>query len=155
MAQTVKNLPTMQETWVQSLDWEDTLEKERATYSSSFAWRIPWIEYPGGPQSMGSQRVRHFTHFTDTDYSILKSIKYFDGYNSYNPMNYSLSGSSVHGISKAGILEWIAISFSRESSWPRDWTHVSCITGSLLHCRQIIYWLSHQGSHIQYCKNIK
>ena len=48
-----------QETQVQSLGWEDPLEKEMATHSSILAWRIPWIEEPGGLQSMGSQRVRH------------------------------------------------------------------------------------------------
>ena len=55
----VKQLPTMQETWVQSLGWEDLLEKEMATHSSILAWRIPWTEDPGGLQSMGSQRVGH------------------------------------------------------------------------------------------------
>ena len=55
----VKNLPAMQETWVQSLDQEDPLEKETAIHSSVLAWRIPWTEEPGGLQSMGSQRVRH------------------------------------------------------------------------------------------------
>ena len=45
------------ETWVQSLGWEDPLEKEMATHSSILAWRIPWTEEPGGLQSMGSQRV--------------------------------------------------------------------------------------------------
>ena len=59
MAQTVKNLPAMQETQVQSLSWEDPLEKGLATHSSILAWRIPWTEEPGRPQSMGSQRVRH------------------------------------------------------------------------------------------------
>ena len=59
MAQTVKCLPTMRETWVQSLGREDLLEKEMATYSSTLAWRIPWTEEPGRLQSMGSQRVRH------------------------------------------------------------------------------------------------
>ena len=59
MAQLVKNLPTMQETWVQSLGWEDALEKGKATHSSILAWRIPWTEEPDGLQSMGSQRVRH------------------------------------------------------------------------------------------------
>ena len=54
----VKNLPT-QETQVQSLGQEDSLEEEMATYSSVLAWRIPWIEEPGRLQSMGSQRVRH------------------------------------------------------------------------------------------------
>ena len=59
MAQTVKRLPTMQETWVQSLGWEDPLEKEMATHSSSLAWRIPWMEESGRLQPMGSQRVGH------------------------------------------------------------------------------------------------
>ena len=59
MAQTVKNLPAMQEIQVQSLGWEDPLEKRMATDSSILAWRIPWTEAPGGLQSMGSPRVRH------------------------------------------------------------------------------------------------
>ena len=58
VAQTVKNLPAMQETWVQFLGWEDPLEKGMATHASILAWRIPWAEEPGGLQSMGSQRVR-------------------------------------------------------------------------------------------------
>ena len=53
VAQTVKNLPTMQETWVQPLCWEDALEEGMATHSSVLAWRIPWTEGPGGLQSMG------------------------------------------------------------------------------------------------------
>ena len=57
MAQMVKKLPEMQETLVQSLGWEDSLEKEIATHSSILAWRIPWTEEPGGLQSMESQRV--------------------------------------------------------------------------------------------------
>ena len=59
MSQMVKNLPTMQETGVRSLGWEDALENEMATRSSILAWRIPWTEEPGGLQSMGSQRVGH------------------------------------------------------------------------------------------------
>ena len=55
----VKRLPTMWETWVQSLDWEDPLEKEMATHSITLARKIPWMEEPGKLQSMGSQRVRH------------------------------------------------------------------------------------------------
>ena len=53
----VKNLPVMQETWVQSLGWEDPLEKGMATHSRILAWRIPWTEGPGGLQSMESQRT--------------------------------------------------------------------------------------------------
>ena len=59
VAQRLKHLPAMQETWVQSLDREEPLEKEMATHSSILAWRIPWTEEPGGLQSPGSQRVRH------------------------------------------------------------------------------------------------
>ena len=59
VAQRLKCLPGMQETRVQSLDWEDPLEKEMATHSSTLAWRIPWREEHGRLQSMGSQRVGH------------------------------------------------------------------------------------------------
>ena len=59
MAQTVKNLPAMRKSWVQSLGWEDPLEKEMATHSSFLAWRIPRREEPGRLQSKGSQRVGH------------------------------------------------------------------------------------------------
>ena len=56
MTQMVKNQPAMKETWVQSLDWEDPLEKVMATHSSILAWRISWTLEPGGLQSMESQR---------------------------------------------------------------------------------------------------
>jgi len=59
VAQMVKNLPTMQEAWVQSLVLEDPLGMEMATHSSIFAWRIPWTEEPSGLQSIESQRVGH------------------------------------------------------------------------------------------------
>ena len=59
MAQRIKHLPAVHETWVRSLGWEDPLEKEMATHSSILAWRIPWTEEPGRLQSTGSQRVGH------------------------------------------------------------------------------------------------
>ena len=59
VAQTVKNLPAMPETQVQSLGWEDPLENESATHSSILDWRIPWTEEPGRLQSTGSQRATH------------------------------------------------------------------------------------------------
>ena len=59
VAWTVKNLPTMQETWIRFLGWGHPLEKGMATHSSILAWRIPWTEEPGGLQSMGLQRVGH------------------------------------------------------------------------------------------------
>ena len=59
VAQMVKNLPAMWETWVQYLGWEDPLEKGKATYSSTLAWKIPWTEEADELQFMGLQRVRH------------------------------------------------------------------------------------------------
>ena len=61
VARTVKRLPTMWETWVQSLSQEDLLEKEMVTHSSILAWKIPWTEKPGRLQSLGSQRVKDTT----------------------------------------------------------------------------------------------
>ena len=59
VAQMVKRLPTVRETRVRSLGWEDPLQKEMATHSSTLAWKIPWMEERGRLQSMGSQRVGH------------------------------------------------------------------------------------------------
>ena len=59
VAQMVKYLPAMWETRVRSLGWENPLEKEMATHSSIFAWKIPWMEEPGRLQSVGSQRIRY------------------------------------------------------------------------------------------------
>ena len=64
MAKLVKNLPAMQETWVQSSSQKDPLEKELATQSSILSWRIPWTEEPGRLQSIGLQRVRHDVRLT-------------------------------------------------------------------------------------------
>ena len=59
MAQTVKCLRAVWETWVQSLGWENPLEKEMETHSSTLAWKIPWTEEPSRLRSMGSQKVGH------------------------------------------------------------------------------------------------
>ena len=72
MAQKVKNLPAMQETWVPSLGWEDPLEEGMAIPSSILAWRIPWTEEPGGSPrtlSMGSQSVGH--HYTTKQLTLI------------------------------------------------------------------------------------
>ena len=61
VAQTVKRLSTMRETWVRSLGREDPLEKEMAIHSSTIGWKITWTEEPGRLQFMGSQRLRDFT----------------------------------------------------------------------------------------------
>ena len=73
VAQVVKNLPAMWETWLQSLSWEDPVEKGMATNSSILAWRIPWTEEPSRLQSLGSQRVR--TQLSNFHYTM--SIVYF------------------------------------------------------------------------------
>ena len=67
-------------TWVQSLGWEDTLEKEMATHSSVLAWEIPWTEETGGLKSMGSQRVRHnlvHTHTHTHTHAHTHDFKYY------------------------------------------------------------------------------
>ena len=72
MAQRLKHLPAMRETWVRSLGWEDPLEKEMATYSRILAWRILWTEEPGGLQSTVSQSQTQLSDFTFTfTFSIL------------------------------------------------------------------------------------
>ena len=78
VAQRLRYLPAMWETRVRSLGQEDPLEKEMATHSSIFAWRIPWMEEPGGLQSTGSQRVGHdWAESFITDMNILINISWF------------------------------------------------------------------------------
>ena len=74
MSQTVKHLPAMWETWVQSLGQEDSLEKEMATHSSTLAWKIPWMEDPGRLQFMGLQRVGH--DLVTKQYSFLNALRF-------------------------------------------------------------------------------
>ena len=73
MAQTVTRLSAVQETWVRSLGWEDPLEKEMATHSSTLAWKIPWTEEPGRLQSMGSQSRTQLSDFTYCQIIIFKN----------------------------------------------------------------------------------
>ena len=76
VAQLVKNLPAVQGTRVQSLGWEDSLEKEMATHSSILAWKISWTEEPGGLQSTGSQRVGHNWATNTHTYIFILFFKY-------------------------------------------------------------------------------
>ena len=77
VAQTVKDLPAMQETWVRSLGQEDPLEKGMATHSSIPTWRISWTEEPDRLQSMKSQRVRHTTEQLTLHIAVKKFLTYF------------------------------------------------------------------------------
>ena len=99
----VKNLSVMQETRVGSLGWEDPLEKQMPTHSSILAWRILWTEEPAAAAAKSLQSCPTLL----------------------DPIDSSLPGSPVPGILQARTLEWIAISFSRGSSQPRDPTRVS------------------------------
>ena len=74
VAQMVKHLPTMRETQLQSLGWEDLLEKEMETHSSILAWKFPWTEEPGRLQSMGSQRVGHDWATYDYEASLMAQL---------------------------------------------------------------------------------
>ena len=65
VAQTVKNLPAMQENWIQTLGWEDPLEEGMVTHSSVLAWRIPWTEDPGRLQSMGLKETKSWTQMSN------------------------------------------------------------------------------------------
>ena len=142
----VKNLPAMRETWVWSLCWVDPLEEGKAAHSSIVAWRTPWTEEPRELWFIVLQRAVHnwvrkhstaqalgktcmcvcvcvFVRARACTRAHAQSCPTFS-----DPMDYSLPGSSVHGIFQTRILEWVAISYFRGSSPPRDWTLISCIS---------------------------
>ena len=138
----VKNLPAMWETQVQSLGQEDPLEKEMVIHSSVLTWRIPWTEEPGRLQFMGRQRVDTTERLTRTCIFYCINMWPCEVADSLlcDPMDCNLPVSAVYGILQARVPDWVAISFSRGSSWPRDQTWVSHIA------KQTLYHLSHQGS---------
>ena len=122
----------MPETQVQSLGWEDPLEKEMVTHSSILAWKIPRTEEPSGLQCMESQSQTRLSDWTECSNSLpicsiaIHTLKMRSKYcflvaklylTLCDPMNCSLPCSSVHGILLARVLEWIAISSSKISSW--------------------------------------
>ena len=132
LAQMVKNQPGMQETQALSLGPKDPLEKAMATHSSIPAWilefRIVRTEELGGTWGREeSDKTEQLIHSTHTPLSVVLVTQSCPTL--CDPMDCSPPGSSVHGILQARILEWAAISFSRGSSQPRDWTQVSHITG--------------------------
>ena len=142
----------MQESQVWFLGWEDALEKEMATHSSLLTWEIPWTEGPGGLQSMRLQRVRHdweknhlsiislsiyqpsillalFVWRTMTDTLLLLLLSCFSRiWLCVTPWTVAHQAPMFMGFPRQE-LEWVAISFSRASSWSRDQTRISCIAG--------------------------
>ena len=107
------------------------LEKEMVIHSRVLAWRIPGTEEPSGLPSMGSHRIGHDWRYLAAAADILCVYVWVvqSCQTLCDPTDYSSPDSSVHGILQARILEWVAVSFSRESSQPRDWILVSCIAG--------------------------
>ena len=85
VAQLVKNLPAMQETWVRSLGWEDPLEKGIATHSIILAWRIPWTEEPGGLQSTGSQKSQTGLSDFPFHFAVVRSPRFYRRGHRFNP----------------------------------------------------------------------
>ena len=150
VAQLVKNPPAMPETWVPSLCWEGPLEKgmtypySKTSYNVSISrmgnlaskrlYNVAGTYFPTFPPStlILIPQPLHLVFFCQTNYST-KSESESEVAQSCptlcDPMDCTLPGSSIHGIFQARILEWVAISFSRGCSRPRDQTQVSCIVG--------------------------
>ena len=145
----------MQETGVWFLGQDGPLEEEMAIYSSILVWKIPWTEEPGGLLSLGSQwlwplvsaqcigctgsygpsgreLVQQAELFSEPSLDLCMRAQSWPTLR--NPMDCSPPGSSVHGIFQTRTLEWVATSLSRGSSWPRDWTHISCLAGRFFTC---------------------
>ena len=121
-----KNLPAIWETQVPSLGQEDPLEKEMATHSSVVTWEIPGKQRrlagydPCSHEEVDTTKLLSTHQFS----SVAQSCPTL-----CDPMDCSLPRSSIHGIFQTRILEWVAISFSRGSSGPKDWTRVFCMAG--------------------------
>ena len=112
VAQRLKHLPEMRETWVRFLGWEDPLEEEMAPHSSTLAWKIPWTEEPGGLQSLGSLTVRH-------DWATSLSLFTFMHWRrKWQPTPVFLPGESHGRRSLVGCSPW-----GREESDTTEWLH--------------------------------
>ena len=122
VAQMVKNLPVMWETWFQSLVWEDPLEKGIATHSSILAWRIPWAEEPGRLQSMKFSRPEYWSRQPFPSPVDLPKP-------GNEPRSPTMQANSLPAEpqGRPRILEWVAHSFSSGSSQPRNQMGVFCI----------------------------
>ena len=141
VAQRVKNLPAVWETWVWSLGWEDPLEEGMATHSSILAWRIPWTEEPAGLKSMRSQRVRHdwaTRHNTASDASSKESACQILYTGDAEDMGLIPGSGRSPGIGTGNSLQYSCLEYytdgkawwatvygdTKGQTWPSDWTHV-------------------------------
>ena len=154
---TCVGLLAMRETRFWSLGWEDPMEEDMIIHSSVFAWRIPknrgaWkasVHVVAESDTTGWLSTQHTQIFRSTIIGsrgecvillLFSCVWLFATLTLCNPMDCSLPGSFVYEISQARILEWVAISFSRGSSWSRDWTQVSCIARWILY-----HWVTREG----------
>jgi len=163
VAQLVKNLPAMWETWVWILDSEDPLEESMATHSNILPGESPWKEEPGGLQSMGLQRVEHnwvTKHTNKIPPTLVKMAtitqKSLSRVRLCDPMDCSPPGSSVHGIFQAWILEWVAVSFSRPPLQSLQITNAREAVRKREPCYTVggsVNWYSHYGK--QYGGSLK
>ena len=163
----------MWEIWTWSLGQKDPLEEKVANHSSILAWIIPWTEEPGSPWCHKKSGTIEYKYNVCVCMPIMNSLSIHLWLDTYvtsiswllttavnisewseviqscptlcNPMGCSLPGSSVHGIFQARILEWVAISFCRESSWSRGRTWVSHIVG-----RRFTIWATRQAHRNTY-----
>ena len=136
VVQTVKRLPTMQETQVQSLGQEDLMEKEMATHSSILAWKIPWTEEPGRLQSMGSQRVKtRLSDFTSLSFTFFFSISITWGSSS---LRISICGSYIVHNWKKKEWELLLLHFYIQE-W--DYSHVQLTASSLFPIQLTVPWI--------------
>ena len=155
----------MQKTQVRFPGQEDPLEKEIATHSSVLAWRIPWTDRHGWPRSIELQSQTWLKQLGTQTHTHSPVFGYYGGVlghevmsDSRDPMGCSPPGFCVHGILQARILEWVAISFSRGSSWPRNQTQVSCIADGLFTnwiIREPYIWVIWDGVFVSLRKSRK
>ena len=147
VAQMVKRLPTMCETWVRSLGWENALEKEMATYSNTLAWQIPWTEEPGRLQLMGSQRVGHdwATSLSSLSFSILWQKNYHPHFRDEKPKWSHMARISQPRSSSAKIL--MQVWSQRKSSFLVPGCLSIWVDDSVSHC---FIYSSNINSHSLY-----
>ena len=116
---------------VWSMEWGDLLENGMATHSSILAWRIPMDKWAWRATVHRAMKTQTWLEWLSTQAhtSMCVCLVAQSCLTLWDPVDYSPPGSSIHGDSPSRILDWVAMSSSRESSQPRDWTQVSCIAG--------------------------
>ena len=144
VAQTVKHLPTMRETRVQSLGREVPLEKEMATHSSILAWKIPWMEEPGRLQSMGSQIVGHdwvtslhFTYWAPREYSLLKCTCNSHQDKSCAEQKKKKNSQNVTGLKSCELCSQIIIKIKVKNQWTQNIKYLKIL--KYLKVKQYLY----------------